>query len=380
MKFQSPTRFLLSLVALMAFVGIPAAAVVRAQDARAALTNFPESQAVVYINARRLINEAAPSVVPPEMLNKALADVRQFIDLNGLEYMIAGVRFKGDMSAKQIPEFLLIVRGSFSADALLSGARMMGQGMYTEETVGTKTINLFNLNSPAPAGGDAKQSSKKFPIDQIAATALDANTIAIGIPVYLRDAIDAGTGGSGPRLKPELVDLALRDANTLVSVAGDMPPGMSQYLRAMGAPPNAETDRLVDAVRQLQVAVNMQPSTFGVQTIIRMDDAQKASALSGLVNIGLNFIKGEITKELQKASASDREDKTALLRVLETFTNTTRGNDLELNLTFQQASLADVIKRQMTPKVKKQETAIGPTHGAKKGAAVKRRPARRRNR
>ncbi|HZH32623.1 MAG TPA: hypothetical protein VEY11_17795 [Pyrinomonadaceae bacterium] len=377
MKAQSPKRFLLSLVALMVFAGIPAAAV-RAQDARAALTNFPESQAVVYINARRLINEAAPSVVPPEMLNKALADVKQFIDLNGLEYMIAGVRFKGDMSAKQIPEFLLIVRGSFSADALLSGARMMGQGMYTEETVGTKTINVFNLNPPATAGGDAKQSSKKFPIDQIAATALDANTLTIGTPGYLRDAIDVSTGGSRPRLRPELVDLALRDANTLVSVAGDMPPGMSQYLRAMGAPPNAETDRLVDAVRQLQLAVNMQPSTFGVQTIIRMDDAEKASILSGYVNMGLGFIKGEITKELQKASASDREDKAALLRVLETFTNTTRGSDLELNLTFQQASLADVIKRQMTPKVKKQETPVAP--GAKKGAAVKRRPARRRNR
>jgi hypothetical protein len=378
MKFQSPTQFLLSLVALMLFVGIPAAA--RAQDARAALTNFPESQAVVYINARRLINEAAPSVMPPEILNKALADVKQFIDLNGLEYMIAGVRFKGDMSAKQIPEFLLIVRGNFSADALLSGARMMGQGMYTEETVGTKTINVFNLNSPAPAAGgdDGKQSSKKFPIDQIAATALDANTLTIGTPGYLRDAIDVSTGGSRPRLRPELVDLALRDANTLVSVAGDMPPGMSQYLRAMGAPPNAETDRMVDAVRQLQLAVNMQPSTFGVQTIIRMDDAEKASALSGLVNIGLGFIKGEITKELQKASASDREDKAALLRVLETFTNTTRGNDLELNLTFQQASLAEVIKRQMTPKVKKQESGVAP--GARKGAPVKRRPARRRNR
>jgi hypothetical protein len=379
MKVQSPARFLLSLVALIVVAIAPAA--VRAQDARSALTNFPESQAVLYINARRLINEAAPTVVPPEVLNKALAEAKQFIDLNGIEYVIAGARLKGDMSAKQMPEFLLIMRGNFSADALLSGARMMGQDMYTQETVGTRTINVFTLNKPAPADdapAAGQQKSKKFPIDQIAAVALDANTIAVGIPAYLRDAI--AEGGERPRLKPELVDLAMRDANTLVSMVADIPAGMSQHLRAMGAPANAEMQRMVDAVRQVQVAVSMQPSTFGVQSIIRMDDAEKASALSGLVNMGLGFVKGEIAKELQKAGASDKEDKAALLRVIETLTNAARGTDVELGLTFQQASLVEVIKRQMMPKAKKQETALAPAPGAKKGAGVKRRPARPRRR
>jgi hypothetical protein len=381
MKAQSPARLFLSLVALMLVALAPAT--VSAQDARSALTNFPESQAVLYINARRLINEAAPTVVPPEVLNKALAEAKQFIDLNGIEYVIAGARLKGDMSAKQMPEFLLIMRGTFSADALLSGARMMGQDMYTQETVGTRTISVFNLNKPAPAaGGDApaagQQTSKKFPIDQIAAVALDANTIAVGIPAYLRDAI--AEGGERPRLKSELVDLALRDANTLVSMVADIPAGMSQHLRAMGAPANVEMERMVDAVRQVQLALSMQPSTFGVQSIIRMDDAEKASALSGLVNMGLGFVKGEITKELQKASASNKEDKAALLRVMETLTNAARGTDVELGLTFQQASLVEVIKRQMMPKVKKQDTALAPAPGAKKGAAVRRRPARPRRR
>jgi hypothetical protein len=376
MKAQSSARFLISLLAL-ALLSTVLAATVRAQDARSALTNFPESQAVLYINARRLINEAAPSVVPPETLNQALAQAKQFIDLNGLEYVIAGARLKGDLSAKQLPEFLLIVRGNFSANALLSGARMMGQDMYTQETVGTQTISVFTLNKPAAAGG--QQNSKKFPIDQIAATALDANTIAVGIPAYLKDAMEMSAGGgTRPRLKPELVDLALRDANTLVSLVADIPPGISQHIRALGAPPNAEAERMVDAVRQVQLAVNMQPSTFGVQSIIRMDDAEKASALSGLVNIGLGFAKGEIAKELQKAGAPDKDDKAAVLRVIETLTNVARGNEVELGLTFQQASLAELLKRQMAPKVKKQETATAP--GANKGAAEKRRRAQPRRR
>jgi hypothetical protein len=375
MKAQSRARFLLALVALVLAAVAPAA--VRAQDARSALTNFPESQAVLYINARRLINEAAPTVLPPEVLQKGLAEAKQFIDLNGLEYVIAGARLKGDMSLKQLPEFLLIVRGNFSADALLSGARMMGQDMYTQETVGTKNISVFTLNKPAPAGGG--QARKNFPIDQIAATALDANTIAIGIPAYLKDAMETSSaGGVRPRLKPELVDLALRDANTLVSLVADIPPGISQQIRALGAPPNAEMERMVDAVRQVQMAVNMQPSVFGVQSIIRMDDAEKASALSGLINMGLGFAKGELQKDLQKASESSKADLTALMRVVETLTNTARGNEVELNVSFQQAGLADVLKRQFA--AKKAEVTVTPKPDASKGAAVKRRRARPRRR
>lgn len=376
MKVKSPARLLLPLIAFMLVAAAPAA--LRAQDARSALTNFPESQAVIYVNARRLINEAAPSVVPADALNKALSETKQFIDLNGLEYVIAGARLKGNMSLKEMPEFLLIMRGNFSADALLSGARMLGQDMYTQETVGTKTVSVFTLNKPAPAGG--QQNSKKFPIDQIAAVALDANTIAVGIPAYLRDAIDASTGGAHPRLKAELVDLAMRDANTLVSLVSDIPPGMSQHLRMLGTPPNAEVDRMVDAVRQVQLAVNMQPSLFGVQSIFRMDDAEKATALSGLINMGVGFLKAEIQKDLQKSSNSSKMEQAAALRVLETLTNVARGNEVELNVNFQQAALADVIKRQFEAEAKKQETAIAAAPGAKKVTAVKRRPAARRRR
>jgi hypothetical protein len=368
MKVATPVRFLLLLVALLLIVP----ADLRAQDAKTALSSFPESQAVLYINARRLINEAAPNVVPPEVLNKALADVKQFIDLNGIEYVIAGARLRGEPSAKQLPEFLLVMRGNFSADALVSGARMMGQDMYAQETHGAKTLTVFTLNKPAPPDGN--KSAAKFPIDQIAATALDANTIAVGIPSYLKDAIDASAGGGRSRLKPELVDLALRDANTLVSLVAEMPASASQYVRALGMPPNAEAERMLDAVRQVQLSVNMQPAIFGVQTIIRMDGAEQASALSGLINIGAGFAKGEISKDLQKKSGGDREDMTTLLRVLETFTNTASNNEVVLGLNFQQAGLAEVIKRQMAPK--KREATPAPAPAEKKNVPTPRRRGR----
>jgi hypothetical protein len=373
MKVSTPFRFFLSGFALLSIMS----AAVRAQDARTTLTNFPESQAVLYINARRLVNEAAPAVVPPEALNKGLAEARQFIDLNGLDYVIAGARVKGAVSLKQLPEVLLIVRGNFSADGLLSAARMAGQGMYAQETYGGKTLNVFTLNKPPATTDGGEQTGKRFPVDQIAAVALDANTLAVGIPAYLRDAIDASVGGDKARLKPELVELALRDANTLVSLVTDVPPGMSQHLRAFGMPPNAEAERLIDALRQVQLSVSMQPGTFGTQTILRMDSPESASTLSGLVTMGANLAKAEIAKEAGKQTSSGQADMAALLRVSETLTNTTSGNEVILGLTFQQASLAEVVKRQMMPK-KKDEAAIAPAPN--KGAAVvkRRRPRTRR--
>jgi hypothetical protein len=370
MKVSTPFRFLLSLAALLIFTS--AAATVRAQDARSALSNFPESQAVLYVNARRLINEAAPSVVPPEVLNKALNDARQFIDLNGLDYVIAGARLRGEVSMQNLPEVLLIVRGNFSADGLLSAARMAGQGMYVQETYGGKTVNVFTLNKPATTDGG--QTSKKFPIDQVAAVALDANTLAIGIPAYLRDAIDASAGGQGARLKPELVDLAVRDENTLVSIVTEVPPAMSQHLRKFGMPPNAEMESMLDAVRQVQLSVQMLPALFGVQTIIRMDSSEKAMALSGLVNMGARFLEGQLQKEVEKTNKDEKA--VGALRVLKSLTNASRGNEVVLNVSFQQAALAEIIKKEMM-KPKKQETATPAAPAAKKRTAVRRRPRRK---
>ena len=373
MKVSTSFKFFLPLFALLVFTS----AAVRAQDARGALTNLPASQAVLYINARRLINEAAPTIVPPEVLDKALADVKPFIDLNGLDYVIVSARLKGDWSLKQLPEVLLVARGNFSADGLLSAARMARQGKYVQETHGGKTINIFTLNDPAPADGSGEKSAKKFPVEQLAATALDANTLVIGIPAYLRDAIDAG--GDQARLKPELVDLALSDANTLVSFVTDLPPSMSQHLRTLGMPPNAEVERMIDALRQVQLSVNMQPSTFGAQTIMRMEGAEQATSLSGLINMGVRFLEGEIQKEVTKSGGKD-DKAVGALRVLKSLTNTSRGNDVVLNVTFPQDALAAIIKKEMMAP-KKQETAITPaTPKTNKGTAVKRRGARARRR
>lgn len=365
MKIKLPARFLLLFVALLL-----SAPIASAQDARSALTNLPESQVVLYLNARRIINEVAPRVVPPEVLDKALSDARQFVDLNGLEFVVASARFRGEPSAKQLPEFLLLVRGNFSADGMLSAARMIAQGQYTQETHGAKTISVFRMkkNEKAAAGNSAEGNSDgsnsatnkpgtSFSVNEVAAVALDTNTIAVGIPAYLKDAIDASAGGSGSRLKPELADLALRDANTLASFVVEMPASASSHLRTFGMPPNVEMEKMLDAVRQMQLAVSMTPENFGLQSIVRMDGSEQANALKGLIDIGLNFAKGALEKEVQKGQGKDPKAIVAL-NALKSLNNTVTGNEVGLNLSLPQSEVITFVKTALAPRPKSAPPAV----------------------
>ena len=78
-------------------------------------------------------------------------------------------------------------------------------------------------------------------------------------------------------------------------------------------------------------------------------------------------------------SDSSKDGTAATLKVLESLTNTARGNEVELNVSFQQAGLAEMIKRQFAAK-KPEAAVVAATPDVKKGAAVRRRPVRRRRR
>src|SRR5215213_3950919 len=69
-------------------------------DARAALSTFPDSQAVLYVNARRIVNEVMPKVMPAADYQKMLKDTKTVgFDVRGLQFAAVGVRFNGDAPA-----------------------------------------------------------------------------------------------------------------------------------------------------------------------------------------------------------------------------------------------------------------------------------------
>ena len=351
---------------------LASAAAAQSPSAREAVSSLPESQAVLVVNARRITNEALPRVLTPKQLadlDKGVADIRKQVnvDVRSVEYAVAGLRFGADsIAAGQTPDFGLVLRGGFNADALLSFVRLAQPAQYRPETHGGKTLDVYKIDFEGPPKDAGRDPSAPPPTPQpfklpteIAVVSFGADEVMVGTPAYVRAAIDA-RGGGGGRVRAELADLALRNAESLVTVAGEMPAGLSNLLgmagqatgnqAAAGAVMNDEIKRLIDSVRQMQLSVNMGAADFGVQTILRTDKPEDARAISGLAALGLGAVEQGLQKDAAAAkTAKARADARKFLGVLKSVGNDVRENEVSFSVSAPQATIAELVRQNTAP-------------------------------
>lgn len=351
--------------------------------AREDLSGLPESQAVLYVNARRITNEVLPALLPASKYQPMFDEAKKVnVDVRQIEYVLAGVRF-GEAAPSGPPpfEFGVIVRGGFSADALVSMGRLWGGSKYREETRAGKTISVFKIDFE----GDDKGADKGAPggrgmklPGEIAAVPLGPDSLLVGTPAYVVAAIDA-RGGAGPRIKTDLADLALRDSGALVSLAGDLPPSLSNYVDPPGGAKmdvgvfslNAEERRLIDSLRQIQFSLNFVAARFGVQTALRADTAENARAVSGLVAAGLNALQQEeASKEAARKGRAPSAQDAQALALVKSVTNTVEGDEVVLTASAPQSAVASFLREAVAIPVEPKAAARRP--------ARRRAPARRR--
>lgn len=379
--------------ALLLLLAAACAAAAQSPAAREAVSALPESQAVIVINARRITNDALPRLLPAKQLadfDKGVADVLKQvkIDVRAVEYVVAGARFGETISTGATPDFGLVLRGGFNADALLSFVRMAQPGQHRPETHGGKSIDVYTIQfdtpkpdaTPDPDAPAPKPQPFKLP-SEIAFVSFGADELMVGTPAYVRAAVDARGGASGGRVSAQLADLALRNPDSLVSIAGELPAGLSNLLGLAGqatgnqsaasAVMNDEIKRLVDSVRQVQLTVTMGAADFGLQTTLRTDRPEDARALSGLAAMGLGAVEQQMQKEAASAkTAKAKADAQKFLGLLKSVGNDVRENEATFSISAPQATLADLARQSLAPAAKP----------APKGGATpaRRRPARRR--
>ena len=338
-----------------------AAASVSAQGAREHLTNFPDSQVVMYVNSQRIFNEALPRVIPQAELDKMFADALREakFDMRSIHFVAVGARFQEPVSLKTPPDFIVMVKGDFNADGLLSMARMALNEDGAGEDYKGRTLTIFKLKkkaqpAPASAGGagsaPAPALSSGMPFSELAAVSFDANTLVVGVPAYVRAAVDAAAGDQQGRLRADLHDLVTRNPDNLLSFAGDIPASLTDMMKSVGAPQNEEINRVVASLRQVQLAVQMTAEDFGLESIVRTDTAESANGLNGLVSMGLSFARMGIEEKLQKVPASRPREREAMQAVLDAITsvrNTASDNEVQLNFSVPQAKIATFVQQEM---------------------------------
>jgi hypothetical protein len=354
-------RRLIAVVTLIVASAAFAAAQAPAPSAREDLSSLPESQGVLFINTRRITNEVLPKVVPASKYEGAFDTAKKManIDLRQIDYVLVGVRMTDAPSSGTVPvEAGLIIKGGFNADALLSFVRMSQQGQYREETHAGKTLTIFKTDfdnggdkKKVAATSDAPKSKDAFP-SEMAAVSLGADSLLIGTPAYVAAALDA-RGGAGARVKSDLVELALKDNDALVSFAGEMPPSVSKYLDSSaggmsGGFVNDEMKRLIDSVRQIQISLNMTPAQFGLQATLRTNTPEDARAISGFVTTGVSFAESEARKDAaRKVVATPMEAR--VLTLIRSITNTVRDNELLLGVSVPQEMVTSAAREMFAP-------------------------------
>lgn len=376
MRKLNPARLLLPLALLCALassavsqtpVELARTVQVKTVDARAALSTFPDSQAVLFVNAERIVNDLLPKVMSPADYRKMLVEAKKFgFDVRGIQFAAAGIRFKDDAPPGAPPDFVLVVRGNFNADSMLmlSKIALAARDLPSRtETYGSKSIEVFDAEAFSKMMGKSGATGegtglpdgeapkpKPFPYPELAMTALDSNTLVAGVPSFVRAAVDA-SGGQGA-LRPSLLSLAAQDSDAIWSLTAELPPNLAEMAHKYGVPPSAQFDQMVGWVRQLNISQGMTAADFTLGVAVTTDQPEHASAFSGLVRMGQAFAENMLRESLSKAKGKDAARARQGLAMLASAVNRTEGSTLVLRVSVPQQTVIDAVK-EATAKGKK---------------------------
>jgi hypothetical protein len=281
------------------------------------LVMLPASDAVAVIDIKRVLTEAMPRALEgnPARLAEANAEIDRFktrtgIDLRSFDRVAAGLRFNDRSSAADEERKVAIARGTFNAGAIVAAGRLAAKGKYREEKHAEKTIYIFTLEQQVKLFGMLKMS-----VTELAVSALDANTLAMGDPAGVRAAIDAGRG--------------------MIGFAAKLPPSAAQGLDI----DNEEITKNIASIRQVYGSIGTTPAGFDMLTVARTENADQAQSLNDTIAAAKQFAA------VLASHVSRDTDKGKLVKnALDNMKVTTTGNEVQIKLELAQTDIATLVR------------------------------------
>jgi hypothetical protein len=345
-KRKLPSLLLLIFLAL--FAGVRAVHAQATQTAPAPISDplnaLPVSDAVGYLDLGRILTEVVPHLFAkdPAALAKmmtALNEVNKKTGINilAIDRVAMGARFFGantsDLKKEDIG-IVILVHGSFDPNTFITALKRETKGRVDETTYSGKII----YSEPAPKP-PKKRAEREIP----AITILDANTIAVGDLPQVRSTIDALVSGSG-RADSALLQLATRNPNALVSVAGNVPVALRESLK--NSDPKEETEKaIVNALmglRQIYSFMGTTATGFDATLGARFSTTEQAQSLADML-LGLRQ---------QISTGIPDQDTRAMLEGVQI---NAQGDELQLSASVKneivQEFIVSTLKEEDKPKV-----------------------------
>ena len=335
--------FVFLIIIAFIFSAIAFAFSTSAKNASELTALLPASDIVVSFDAQKTFNTALPQVLSAnqEMLtkiNERIDDIKSKIgiDARQFEQIAVGAKTRQVSATKTEIEPFILARGTFNSTQLITAAKLVSKGKYTEEKIGARTIYVFKMNEvAAPKNPPANNSFLNKMLDkmlkslstEIAVTAYDDNTLAFGTVARVREAF----ANERSRVSAEVLALANKNPNAVVSFGGKMPKGLGALLPL----DNDELGKTIDAINQFSGSLDIEGGKTNLSVMaktLKEDDALTLyDTIDAMKMLGKVFLGG-----------NKNADKQVYARMLENANITRSGTEVSLDLQVPQSDI-DVI-------------------------------------
>lgn len=292
-------------VGLFGFISSqPVADAKKSSAANDLLSLLPSSDAVLYVDAQKILNDTMPTVLAsrPDLLAKIRKEIDKAraetgIDPNTIDAAAIGISFKTKSSGDNA---VVIVRGRFDAsktiDAGFARAEKEGKVKRQDTTYEGRSISLLKKINKTNTGEKGNTVASD---NDTAVTILDSSTIAVSDVKGIRTVIDASMGRN--RVNDELVALATRNSSALVSVAGNM-----NALDDLHIDLGKSGGNLFEGINQFYGSMwTSGTDSLEGQLTLRADTSERAGELSGSLNAFKTLFSGFGSKDKNGAMLKD---------------------------------------------------------------------------
>lgn len=316
-----------------------------AKSSNALVPLLPASDIVITLDAQRLHNQALPQIFsanPAELerINAKIDEVKAKtgLDVRQFQQVAVGISNK-QVTAKDVEfEPFILARGSFNTGALVAVVKLASEGKYREEKIGRRTVYIFTAkeivekNKPQQTNsmfGKLIDKALNGLSGEIAMTAYDANTLAIGTLPRVREAFEKKT-----RLGSDVLGLVNRNPNAMVTFGGKLPNGLADLLN-LG---NDELGKNLNSIRQVSGALDVAGGNAVLSIMAKTQQEVQAQTLHETLQ-GLQMVGKAILGGMKG------EDKKVYARMAERAEISRSGTEILLNLQVPQSEIDVLIGR-----------------------------------
>ncbi|HEX8734411.1 MAG TPA: hypothetical protein VF721_03760 [Pyrinomonadaceae bacterium] len=305
---------------------------------------LPASDGVILMDIQRLLNGALPQIFSanPEKLNEINGHIDQIktqtgFDLRQFEQIAVGVSFKQTAGAKNLVDPVVLVRGKYNSEALLTLAKIALKGKYREEKIGNKAVYIFAAKEiltehKAKIAGDMPDKILDFLLrkmpPEIAVAALESNTLAIGSIARVRETFE-----SKAKIDPNLMAMVYRKPDSIMSFAANTPVGLRQFF-------DLDEDMLgqsLGSIRQLYGTVNVANGNVLASVTSKSTNAEQSKSLEETLGGMMALAKGFL-------GSARSDEKKVYARIVESAKITRVGTEVSIDLQVANADVALLIK------------------------------------